>query len=311
MDSIRRVLVGRMRRLLNSLSHGYATQGMAAVLTKKYWTRHNVTLHESFAGPEESLEYLQWRNDQYHNYIDLMPVSGFDSRVVLDFGCGPGHDLVGFGVHSRPTRLIGMDVSRSSLRESRARLALHRIEADLIELAADDTAIPLPDGSVDHVHSSGVLHHTSDPVALLRELRRVLRDGGTMNIMVYNYDSLWMHLYVAYQWQVLERRYSKLDMRSAFGRSTDGEDCPISNVYTPDEFIALCAHAGLEAAFSGAAVSIFETSLLPLRYRAIMDRRLNAESRHFLTELEFDNRGFPMWRAHYAGVDGCYRLCKG
>ena len=276
--------------------------------SKEYWTRHNVTLHESFNGPEDSIEYFLWRNDQYYNYIELMPVSGFDGQVVLDFGCGPGHDLVGFGVYSRPQRLIGADVSQSSLAESRARLALHNIEPKLIELGADDVTIPLPDESVDHVHSSGVLHHTSDPVAILKELRRVLKKNGTMNIMVYNYNSLWMHLYVAHQWQVVEGRYSDLDSRSAFSKSTDGEDCPISNVYTPEEFIPLCAQAGLHAEFSGAAVSMFELSLLPQRYTAIMDRRLRPESRRFLIELELDRHGFPLWHGHYAGVDGCYRL---
>ena len=55
-----------------------------------YWTRHNVTLHAAFPTVEASLEYFDWRNDQYPGYIDLMPVQGQDGKVVLDYGCGPG-----------------------------------------------------------------------------------------------------------------------------------------------------------------------------------------------------------------------------
>ena len=68
--------------------------------------------------PQESERYLEWRNDQYFKYDELMPVTGKDGRVILDYGCGPGHDLVGFGLRSKPTRLIGMDVSTSSLAEA-------------------------------------------------------------------------------------------------------------------------------------------------------------------------------------------------
>src|SRR5690348_12306488 len=150
----------------------------------EHWTESNVTYHRKYQNAEESLRHFEWRSSLYVGYLDLMPVAGFDGKTVLDFGCGPGHDLVGFGAYSRPARLIGVDVSPTSLDEARARLALHGINAELIRQGADEVRIPLPDGSVDHVHSSGVLHHTPDPVVHLKELRRVLKPGGTMNLMI-------------------------------------------------------------------------------------------------------------------------------
>ena len=62
----------------------------------EYWTRHNVTVHHPFTSVEDSLNQLEFRNQQYPGYIDLLPVSGKDGMAVLDYGCGPGHDLVGF-----------------------------------------------------------------------------------------------------------------------------------------------------------------------------------------------------------------------
>lgn len=274
---------------------------------RDYWTAHNVTGHQRFRSVEQSLDYFHWRNGQYPGYIDLMPVSGFDGRIVLDFGCGPGHDLVGFGTYSKPARLVGADVSSSSLAESRERLALHGIAADVIELTPG-APLPFDAGTFDHVHASGVLHHVSDPEAALRELRRVLRRSGTASVMVYNTNSLWMHLKVAYQRGIVEGRHAGFTLEEQFARSTDGEDCPISRSYRPEAFVAMAGRAGFDAAFAGAAVSLIELDLLPLRFRALMDRRLPPESRRFLETLTFDRQMMPCSDGQRAGIAAVYHL---
>lgn len=273
-----------------------------------YWNEHNVTVHARFHDAEASLTYFDWRNAQYYNYLPLMPVAGQDDKVVLDYGCGPGNDLVGFGHYSRPTRLIGADISLGSLREARARLALHDIAATLLHVGEHDERLPLADHSVDYIHSSGVVHHAQDPAAVLREFRRVLRPSGTCRIMVYNYDSLWLHLYVAYVLRLKEGLYVDRDLRGAFARSTDGENCPIARVYRPDEFSELAASAGFRCRFLGAAISMWEMTFFPQRFEAIMRTDFAAEHRNFLLELTLDPHGYPLYHGHYAGIDGCYEL---
>ena len=275
-----------------------------------YWTGHNVTAHFAFADAKSSLEYFDWRNDQYFNYIQLMPVTGQDGKSVLDYGCGPGHDLVGFGIYSNPERLVGVDLSSSSLEEAASRLDLHGITAELRQIMPDDGALPFDDASFDHIHSSGVLHHTPDPGRILREFRRMLRPDGTINVMVYNYDSLWLHLYVAYQRTILSGIEVSSDIREQFRCSTDGESCPISNCYRPQEWIDICRDSGLKVEFIGAAISMHEMGLLPQRFAAVQDRRLRAESRKFLLNLVFDEYGYPRYRGNYAGVDACFKAWK-
>jgi SAM-dependent methyltransferase len=291
-----------MRKLIERTA---APRPFASV--SEYWNSHNVTAHRTFATAEESLQYFHWRNSQYANYLALMPVSGFDGRRVLDYGCGPGHDLVGFGAYSKPSRLAGVDVSASSIREARARLALHGIDAELHRIEPGER-LPFEDAAFDHVHSSGVLHHIEDPVAALREIKRVLRPGGTMNVMVYNFDSVWTHLFVAYHRTIVAGRYAGLSLREQFARSTDGDECPIARCYRPDEFIAVANSAGLAATFAGAAVAVHELSLLATRFEAIMDPRLPEASRQFLQSLEFDRQMLPLAGGHHAGVDGIYQL---
>jgi 2-polyprenyl-3-methyl-5-hydroxy-6-metoxy-1,4-benzoquinol methylase len=273
-----------------------------------YWTRVNVTQHHAFASAQDSLDYFHWRNDQYFPYIEYLPVDGQDGKVVLDYGCGPGHDLVGFAVYSKPKRLIGMDVSSSSLAEATARLALHGARPEMVLLNPDTTALPLDTASVDLVHCSGVIHHTPEPVQVLRELRRVLKPNGYAQVMIYNYDSLFVHLYVAYDLQIVGGSYVGMDIRDAFARTTDGPDCPISRVYKPSEFIDLCREAGFAAECTGIAISMHEAMIFPKRFEAVQNRSLPTESRKFLLSLAADSYGFPTYHGRYAGVDGCYRL---
>lgn len=287
-----------------------AGQQIGSEETQTYWSDFNVTLHRMFATAEDSLDYFHWRNDQYAGYIERMPVAGFDGKRVLDFGCGPGHDMVGFQVYSKTRQLVGADISPRSIEEARYRLKLHGEGAEFVLLDPAAPQLPFEDASFDHVHSSGVVHHAPDLGLLLRELNRVLAPGGTANIMVYNYNSLWAHLHVAYAKKIVEKAYEGLTLREAFARTTDTEDCPIANCYTPEEFLAETARAGFEGEYAGAGISMHELLIAPTRFTAIQDRSLPAESRRFLLDLKVDGQGYPTYRGHYAGIDACFHLTK-
>jgi len=53
-----------------------------------------------------------------------------------------------------------------------------------VDFASDATSIPLSDHSVDTVIALELLEHVTDPVAVLRELARVLKPGGTVIVSV-------------------------------------------------------------------------------------------------------------------------------
>jgi ubiquinone/menaquinone biosynthesis C-methylase UbiE len=303
-----RAVVRSARTLAAPKQEKAALKDGPAVTPASYWTEHNVTSHHRYDSARESLADFHWRNAQYLRYIDLMPVAGADGLRVLDFGCGPGHDLVGFGVISKPTRLIGVDVSLTSLAEAADRLALHGVQCELLNHDITGAPLPIERASIDLVHSSGVLHHLAAPDKALAEMRRVLKPGGLAQIMVYNRDSLWVHLYVAYDRQLVEGIDAELDIDVAFQRSTDGPNCPISRAYSRDEFCRLAKDTGFELESFGAAVSAYEMSLLPKRFNAIMNKRLRAESRDFLSNLHFDERGLPLVAGVHAGIDGCYHF---
>jgi ubiquinone/menaquinone biosynthesis C-methylase UbiE len=279
----------------------------------QYWAHHTVRA-ERFRSRRASERNLEWRFAHYPLFREFSGLWGdHDDEVILDYGCGPGNDLVGFAINTGARRIIGFDVSQTALDLAARRLELHGV-ADRVELlrgADEDPSIRLEDASVDHVNCQGVLHHTSHPAAILAELARVLRLGGTATTMVYNRDSVWFHLYTAYEKMLVEDAFPGSDTHEAFRRTTDGPECPISRSYPPEEFAALCSAAGFEVDYAGGYLSKHELEVLGRSWaKAIVDERLATEHREFLRSLTFDFEGRPMYAGRHAGIGATYRLRK-
>ena len=155
----------------------------------------------------------------------------------------------------------------------------------------------------------GVIHITTDPGGILRELHRVLKPGQLGRVMVYNTDSVWFHLYAAYVKQIVEGRWPDLPVEEAFQKTTDGEDCPIARSYTPGEFGALCESAGFDVTYKGGHLSRWELTIHEMHAKnALADDRLAERHKDFLRELEFDSDGYPVWNGKHAGVGAVFEL---
>jgi len=279
-----------------------------------YWTKHRVTkgIKETFKSAAESEEFFYWRSLQYLGYLELMPVNQATGKVVLDYGCGPGHDAAGFLICSEPERLVCTDVSPTSLTIAKERVRVHEAkDVEFVLIDESNTTLPFEDNTFDIIHSSGVLHHIKEHKNIIKEFKRIMKPNGYAQIMVYNYNSLWMHLYVNYSLRLLEGHYKVLDNREAFALSTDGPGCPIADCYTPDEYISYVQSVeGLKCEFKGAAISAKEMNFLPQRYDALKDVRLCRESREFLYNLTYNDRGLPQYNGAVAGVNACYKVIK-
>ena len=107
---------------------------------------------------------------------------------VLEIGFGPGVDIRRVSRAVRPGFVAGIDRSEVMLRQASGRNR-DAIRAGAVELRQGDAArLPWPGGSFDKAFAINVAQFWSDPVQVLREVRRVLRPGGRLLIAVQPRD---------------------------------------------------------------------------------------------------------------------------
>lgn len=104
----------------------------------------------------------------------------FDARSgmdVLDLGTGIGAMAGELARRFPGVHITGLDRSQTQLAVARTRHAV----ANYVQ--GDATAMPFADAAFDRVHSSWLLEHVPDPLAVLKEVHRVLRRGGVAHFV--------------------------------------------------------------------------------------------------------------------------------
>jgi 2-polyprenyl-3-methyl-5-hydroxy-6-metoxy-1,4-benzoquinol methylase len=117
-------------------------------------------------------------------FFSLMNADALAGKRVLEIGCG-------FGFHSElmlraGAHLTSIDLTRSAVDGTTARLALKGLRGDVREMDAEH--LDFADGEFDMIWSWGVIHHSSRTGVILKEIHRVLKPGGKARIMVYNLE---------------------------------------------------------------------------------------------------------------------------
>ena len=108
---------------------------------------------------------------------------------LLDVGCGPGTITIDLAARVAPGSVVGLDRSQRVVEV--ARDAARSAGATNVAFQVGDVyALPFDDASFDVVHAHQVLQHLTDPVAALRELRRVTRPGGLVAVRDADYSAM-------------------------------------------------------------------------------------------------------------------------
>jgi SAM-dependent methyltransferase len=108
---------------------------------------------------------------------------------LLDVGSGPGTITVEFGERLAPGRVVGIDAAETIVRQARA-LAADGGATNVEFEVGDAYSLDFPDDTFDIVHAHQTLQHVADPVAVLREMRRVVKPGGIVAARDVDYSGV-------------------------------------------------------------------------------------------------------------------------
>jgi ubiquinone/menaquinone biosynthesis C-methylase UbiE len=203
-------------------------------------------------------EEISWK--RFHGREWHVPtVARFDAfrgRTVVEIGCGVGTDGIEFARNG--ANYIGVDLTPNSIELTRERFQVFGVPGRF-EVANAEQGLPLPDASVDHVYSFGVIHHSPVPEKIVQEIYRILKSGGTFTVMLYNRTSInyyveIMFLRRIFRWCLLpgfmpglvaamtgfdrwkleghrEILKKKITKEQWISMNTDGPFCPLARVY--------------------------------------------------------------------------------
>lgn len=103
-------------------------------------------------------------------------------ETILDLGCGAGIDsIIAAGRTGSSGRVLALDFLPEMLEKTEAAAAESGLE-NIETVEGEMESIPLPDGSVDHIISNGVINLSPRKVRVLAECARVLRPGGRLSV---------------------------------------------------------------------------------------------------------------------------------
>jgi SAM-dependent methyltransferase len=135
--------------------------------------------------PPASLRILDDYLRQQFPTARFRPVGRRDSLDILEAGCGTGRHALEVAQAYQGARVLAVDISLASLASAKRKVPAAL--ADKIEFAqADIMAIGSIDRRFGLINSGGVLHHMGDPLGGWRELIKLLKPNGLMQIGLYS-----------------------------------------------------------------------------------------------------------------------------
>lgn len=189
--------------------------------------------------------------------------SNFKNFDVLEIGCGLGTD--GLQFRRNNARYVGVDLTPTAIEMTKEHFRLFGFQGKFLVVNAEK--LPFTDNTFDHIYSFGVIHHSPNTEAIVQEMHRVLRPGGSFCVMVYNKTSINYYIEIMFlrkmfrlllypscmpmfiskitgldKGKLHDHRNimlsKKMSKQEWININTDGPGCPLAKIYNKNE--ALC-----------------------------------------------------------------------
>ncbi|HEX2699911.1 MAG TPA: class I SAM-dependent methyltransferase [Acidimicrobiales bacterium] len=160
----------------------------------------------STADRETSAWFAEHYGDAADQVISFLAGDGLSlaGADVADVGCGDGIIDLGVAHKARPRSIVGFDIVPTDpewlLRRAREEGVADQLPDELRFVTCDARTLPAPDESYDFVITWSAFEHVMEPVAVFREIRRILRNDGILMLQIW---PLYHSEHGAHLWQCI------------------------------------------------------------------------------------------------------------
>lgn len=187
-----------MLKLYNADSHA-ATPERKGLWMTSFWKarRKNLSLHDPI--DQARSEFDAWSRSYDKSLLQrfffgpshrlMLKQLSLADRHILDVGCGTGRwaELV---INQLPhSEIWGLDLSEKMLEH--AAIRAEQFPGRMHFKQGNSQALPYEDGVFDLVTCSHSFHHYPDQLAVVKEMRRVLKPGGRVMLVDGCRDTYW------------------------------------------------------------------------------------------------------------------------
>jgi 2-polyprenyl-3-methyl-5-hydroxy-6-metoxy-1,4-benzoquinol methylase len=251
--------------------------------SKGWWEANPMSYdwHKTLPVPEGSREFYEGIDRRFFEsssfyrgerpFEKWIPFDRLKGKRVLEIGCG-------LGAHAQLLSSAGCDLTCIDLTErgvenTKLRLGLFGLRADIRRMDAEQ--MDFPDGEFDYVWSWGVIHHSSDPERIIRNVRRVLKPGGEFRLMVYHRRSI-SGLYCLVRGLLAGKFFNGMSVQEVLSSYSDGY---LARFYSRKELSDLLQRCG----FSRTETRVLgqKSELIPLPGKGLAGRLKQALLRAF------------------------------
>ncbi len=118
----------------------------------------------------------------------LAPVPG---EHILEIGCGSGALCLPVAAHVAPRgRVVGLDIAPEMLAAAQQAIDAAYLPDSAHFVSGAAEALPFATGTFDAAFAVRLLLHVADPAPVVAEMRRVLRPGGRLLVMEWDWETI-------------------------------------------------------------------------------------------------------------------------